>query len=447
MLVPVIREKIMKQYSTSLKNNSDQTIPRKHKLPVRTLIAASSGNAIEWFDWTIYAIFAVYFSTQFFPKGNDNLALINTYATFALAFFLRPLGGIVIGRFADLKGRKPAMILTICMMAGGSAVIGFLPTFEQIGWVSPILLLVARAAQGMSLGGEVSNASSYVAEIAPNDRRGRYSSFYYISTGTAVLAASLLGFVFTRFMPAEDLMAYGWRIPFFIGGFLAIAALWLRRAMPESDEFKKHEGKAEKITNPWMLTIRKYPKSVMQIVGLSMLNTLAYYTYFAALVPFATRQRGADGSDVFMAMSIGTVVFILLQYPFGALSDRIGRKPMIMLWAVLTAVSTVPLSHLVTNDAVMLTLVFSFGLGTYAVYSSISSALMSELFPTSIRATGIGIWLNLTVAIFGGTASLVITLLGSWGYPTAFFWYVTAAAVIAFITALSLKETNGAALQ
>ncbi|HEV7908505.1 MAG TPA: MFS transporter, partial [Pseudonocardiaceae bacterium] len=154
----------------------------KHRLPVRTLVAASIGNAIEWYDWTIFATFSIYFATQIFPSGNDTLALINTLATYALAFFFRPLGGYLLGRFADVRGRRTAMILTIALMAGGSTAIALLPTFKQVGWLAPVLLLLARIAQGLSLGGEVSNASAYLAEIAPPARRGRYSAFFYVST-------------------------------------------------------------------------------------------------------------------------------------------------------------------------------------------------------------------------------------------------------------------------
>ena len=165
----------------------------RHKLPVRTLVAASVGNAVEWYDWTVYATFSVYFATQIFSAENESLAFIGTFATYALAFFFRPLGGMLLGRYADLRGRKQAMILTISLMAAGSLVIAVLPTYAQVGWLAPILLLVARIGQGMSLGGEVSNASAYLGEIAPPERRGRYSSFNYISTGTSVLIASLLG--------------------------------------------------------------------------------------------------------------------------------------------------------------------------------------------------------------------------------------------------------------
>src|SRR3712207_2662566 len=181
----------------------------RHRLPVRTLVSASIGNAVEWFDWTVYATFLVYFSTQFFPKENEALALIGTTSTYALALFFRPLGGILLGRFADLRGRKAGMLLTILLMAGGSMVIAILPTYAQVGWLAPVLLLLARVAQGMSLGGEVSNASAYLGEIAPPAHRGRYSAFFYISTGSALLAASLLGVLLTSTLSDEQLQSYG----------------------------------------------------------------------------------------------------------------------------------------------------------------------------------------------------------------------------------------------
>src|ERR671921_1714670 len=203
------------------------TTEERHRLPVKTLVSASIGNAVEWFDWTVYATFVVYFAGQFFPSENRALALIGATSTYALAFFFRPLGGILLGRFADLRGRKAGMLLTILLMAGGSMVIAILPTYEQVGWLAPVLLLLARIAQGMSLGGEVSNASAYLGEIAPPAHRGRYSAFFYISTGAAVLLASLLGVLLTSTLSQDQLESYGWRIAFFLGGVLGLIRLWL----------------------------------------------------------------------------------------------------------------------------------------------------------------------------------------------------------------------------
>ncbi|WP_028921455.1 MFS transporter [Pseudonocardia acaciae] len=419
----------------------------RHRLPIRTLIAASIGNAIEWYDWTIYATFSIYFASQFYPSDSPGLALVKTSATYALAFFFRPLGGWLLGRFADTQGRRKAMLLTILLMAGGSAAIGLLPTYEDVGWLAPALLTLARVAQGVSLGGEVSNASAYLAEIAPPARRGRYSSFFYISTGSALLLASLLGALLAAVLDKAQLVDFGWRIPFLIGGVLALVGLWLRRTLAETEQFEDNKDKAAAVRWPLLVTLREHPKAVIQLVGFTMLSTLCYYTFFAALTPFAVTSRQADPKDVFLALSAGTVVFIATQYPFGALSDRFGRKPQMLVWSAGFALLIVPLSYLVGPGLAGLTVVFCVGLALYALLSSIAPAIMSELFPTELRGIGIGAWYNITVATFGGTAPLVITALANAGYDTAFFWYVAVAAVIGFVIVLTLPETNRSVLR
>ena len=423
------------------------TETEQHKLPIKTLVSASIGNAVEWFDWTVYATFVVYFAGQFFPAENEALALIGATSTYALAFFFRPLGGYVLGRFADLKGRKAGMLVTILLMAGGSLVIAVLPTYEQVGWFAPILLLLARIAQGMSLGGEVSNASAYLAEIAPASRRGRYSAFFYVSTGTALLLASLLGVLLTSVLTDDQLQAYGWRIAFGIGGVLGFVGMYLRRSLVETDQFEENAEKARATKNPLMQTIKHHPKAVVQLCAFTLLSTLSYYTFFSALTPFAINFRGADGNEVFIALSIGTAIFVALCYPFGALSDRIGRKPQMLFWSGAMAVLIIPLSFLVQDDLFSLIVVFSVGLTLYAMMASLAPAVMSELFPTELRATGIGSWYNLTVALFGGTAPLVITALSDAGHPVFFFVYVAVAAAVAFGVILTLKETRGTELR
>ena len=415
----------------------------RHRLPVRVLVAASVGNAIEWYDWTIYATFSIYFAKVFFPAGNDALAQINTAATYALAFFFRPLGGYLLGRWADTRGRKPAMIGTILLMAGGSLVIAVLPGFEQAGWLAPVLLLLARIAQGLSLGGEVSNASAYLGEIAPPERRGRYSSFFYISTGSAVLLASVLGFLLSHTMSTATLTSYGWRIPFVVGGVLGLIGLVLRSTLHETEPFAQNK---KKVPHPLRTTLREHPKAVGWLVGTTAVSTLVYYTYFSALTPFAVTSRHAAAQDVFLALSIGTALFVALQYPLGALADRFGRRPQLLVFTAATALLSVPLSTLIGPGLAGLTVVFCVGLGLYTAQTSIAPALMSELFPTEIRALGIGAWYNVTVALLGGTAPLVINALAAAGLSTLFFWYLTAIAAISFLVVLTLPETKGKAL-
>ncbi|WP_407690760.1 MFS transporter [Saccharothrix syringae] len=414
----------------------------QHRLPVRKLVAASIGNAIEWYDWSIYATFSIYFATQVFPEENARLALINTLAAYAIAFFFRPLGGYLPGRFADLHGRRMAMLLTIVLMAGGSVAIGLLPTYAQVGWLAPVLLLLARIAQGLSLGGEVSNASAYLAEIAPPERRGRYSAFFYISTGTAVLVASVLGFVLARTLTAGQLSSWGWRVPFLVGGVLGLVGLWMRRSLEETEQFEQNKAKARQLRRPLVVTLREHPAAVGRLVGFSMLSTLCYYTFFSALTPFAVTQRGAAAGDVFLALSIATGLFVALQYPMGALADRLGRRPQLLVWSTATALLVLPLSTLIGPGVGRLLVVFCVGLGLYTAMTSIAPAVMSELFPTELRALGIGSWYNLTVALFGGTAPLVIRWIGD-----AFFRYVAVAAALAFPVVLTLPETRGVELR
>jgi MFS transporter, MHS family, alpha-ketoglutarate permease len=334
-------------------------------------------------------------------------------------------------------------------MAGGSVVIAILPTYAAVGWVAPILLLLARIAQGMSLGGEVSSVSAYLAEIAPPNRRGSYSSFVYISTGAAVLLASLLGAFLASTLADDQLASWGWRIPFLIGAALGIVGLWMRRDMAETEQFEENVGKAKAIKNPLMLTLRDYPKSVAQLIGLTLLSTLCYYTFFSALIPFAVKRNGLNDGMVFWALSIATALFVVLQYPFGWTADRFGRKPQLFVWSGAIALLMVPISTLIRPEAGFgsVLLVFCFGLGLYAMKSSIAPAIMSELFPTKLRCLGIGAWYNLTVALFGGTAPLVIHWLGDIGHSSWFFWYVSIGAVVAFITTLTLPETKGLVLK
>ena len=430
-----------------------QPVSQRHQLPVRNLIAASAGNAVEWFDWTIFALFATFFATQFFPPDNPTLAYLNTAATFALAFFFRPLGGWLIGRFADRQGRKPALLLTIGLMCGGSLVIALAPTFATIGWAAPCLLLLARIAQGISTGGEVGNAYAYLYEIAPEDRKGRYSSFCYISTGAAILLASLLGYWMSSSFSKQFMAEWGWRIPFVLGAVLGVVVVWLRRTMDESTEFETEVAGTEPVHNPLLTTLREHPKAVLQILGFIAATTLVYYTLTNALKAYASTPLdkggaiGASEADTFLALSIGMVVFIAMQYPFGALADRVGRRNLAMACAAIFAVLVVPLSWLITPDLVNLIIVFVVGLGLFAMISSIAPAVLSDLMPANLRGVGIGAWYNIAIALFGGTAPLLITALGAAGRGQWFFIYIAVMCVVGVLALATMPDERKRAHQ
>ncbi len=422
--------------------------PTPGAFPVKPIAAATVGHAVEWFDWTIYGLFATYFATQIFPKENEDLALLLTFATFGAAFFFRPLGGWMMGRVADLTGRRGAMLVCVALMAGGSFVIGALPTYDQIGIWSPLVLVLARIAQGIAAGGELSNTSAYLSEVAPAGRRGRYVSFMYIGTGVALLLATTLGFWLTRTLGPAKMAEFGWRIPFILGGIFALVGLFMRKDLKESAHFEEHKAKAiEKVKNPLLTTLRLSPRSVLHVVGTTMLFAVAYYTLIGSINSSVVKKFAKTnpdvGQNVFMALTISIVIFIALQYPLGALSDKIGRKPMMLIFTVFYAVAMVPLSSLIKPDLLSLTILYVLGMSAFAFASCILPAIMAELFPTEVRSTGIGAWYNITVAVFGGGAPYLITWLNQNQMGDRFFWVVSAVAAVATLIILTMPETRG----
>lgn len=423
--------------------------PERHRYPVRNLLAASAGNAVEWFDWTIFGLFSTIFATQFFPQDNPTLAFLNTALTFAIAFFFRPLGGWLLGRIADRRGRKPAMLITVLLMCGGSLLIALTPSFETIGWAAPLLLIIARAAQGISTGGEVGNVYAYLYELAPATHKGRYASFSYVSTGSAILLASVLGYVITKNVDPEALAAWGWRVPFAVGALLGVVVLWLRRSMDESEAFRddlaERDERGEHEGSPLLATLRHYPRSVLQIIGAVGATTLLYYTLTNALKTYVTTPAaqggvGAAESDAFLALSIGLVVFIALLYPMGALADRIGRRNVALLSIGSFIVITIPLSLLVTTSLITLTLAWIIGFAAFSGVAAIMPALLSDLMPLRLRGVGVGAWYNVSIALFGGTAPLVVTALAAAGLGPWFFGYCVMMAIVGTIVLLTVPD-------
>lgn len=413
---------------------------------VRTIVAGSVGNAVEWFDWTIYASFAIFFSSQFFPDGNETTALLASFGIFAVGFFMRPIGGWLLGIFSDRYGRKAALGLTILMMAGGSLIIAVTPTYAAIGLAAPLLLTLARLLQGLSLGGEYASATTFLTEMAPPHRRGFYSSFVFFSAAVGILAASAVGWVLTAWLSRAEMAEWGWRIPFLLGALGGVAGLWIRRSIPETEAFSESK-KAGVEKQPLRTLLREYPVEVLRIIGFSILTTFAFYIFVAYVPTYAIRHVQADPKVAFAANTVALIVFMVVQPLFGALSDRIGRKPQLIVFAAGYLFFFYPLMSTLGPSFGSILTVELFGLVLYAMYTSIGPAIMSEQFPTSVRAVGIGAPYNLMVALLGGTTPYLLTWLQSNGLERWFFYYVLAGAVITLITFIRMPETVGKKLR
>lgn len=413
---------------------------------VRTVVAGSVGNAVEWFDWTIYASFAIFFSSQFFPEGNETTALLASFGIFAVGFFMRPIGGWLLGIFSDRYGRKAALGLTILMMAGGSLIIAVTPTYAAIGLAAPLLLTLARLLQGLSLGGEYASATTFLTEMAPPHRRGFYSSFVFFSAAVGILAASAVGWVLTTWLTRAEMAAWGWRIPFLLGALGGVVGLWIRRSIPETEAFSESK-KAGVEKQPLRTLLRDYPREVLRIIGFSVLTTFAFYIFVAYVPTYAIRHVQADPKVAFAANTVALIVFMVVQPLFGALSDRIGRKPQLIVFAAGYLFFFYPLMSTLGPSFGSILLVELFGLVLYAMYTSIGPAIMSEQFPTSVRAVGIGAPYNLMVALLGGTTPYLLTWLQSNGLERWFFYYVLAGALITLVTFIRMPETVGQKLR
>ncbi|EIT86069.1 alpha-ketoglutarate permease [Fictibacillus macauensis ZFHKF-1] len=411
------------------------------------IFKGSVGNLIEWYDWYVYSAFAVYFSTNFFPKGDPTSQLLNTAAIFAVGFLMRPIGSLLMGRYADRHGRRAALTLSITIMAGGSLIIAVTPGYETIGIFAPIILVLARLLQGLSLGGEYGTSATYLSEMATSGRRGYYSSFQYVTLVAGQLVALAVQIVLQQILSESAMVTYGWRIPFVIGALGALAVLWLRRTMDESEQFKESKNKPS--TGAGTLTaLMKHPKAVGTVVGLTLGGTVAFYTYTTYLQKFMVNTAGLPKVDVSWINFFALLLFIVLQPLAGALSDRIGRRPLLLTFGMAGTLLTVPLFLLMAQVQSPLGafLLMFVGLVIVTGYTSINAIVKAELFPTEIRALGVGFPYGLTVAIFGGTAEFIALWLKSIGHESYFYFYVALCIAISLVTYWRMSESSSSSL-
>ncbi|MEB9406969.1 MFS transporter [Bacillus cereus] len=407
------------------------------------IFKGSVGNLIEWYDWYVYSAFAVYFSAEFFPKGDPTSQLLNTAAIFAVGFLMRPIGSLLMGRYADRHGRRAALTLSITVMAGGSLIIACTPSYESIGIMAPIILVLARLLQGLSLGGEYGTSATYLSEMASSGRRGFYSSFQYVTLVAGQMVALGVQIVLQQLLSEPDMKAWGWRIPFIIGAMGAVAVLWLRRTMDESEQFTNIKSQKRESAGT-VRTLMKHPKAVLTVVGLTLGGTVAFYTYTTYLQKFMVNTVGLPKEVVSWINFVALLIFVVLQPIAGLLSDKIGRRPLLMAFGILGTLLTATIFFFMekTTEPIVAFLLMMVGLIIVTGYTSINAIVKAELFPTEIRALGVGLPYALTVAIFGGTAEFIALWLKSIGMESLFYFYVAGCIAISFITYWRMAESS-----
>jgi len=409
------------------------------------VMRGSLGNLIEWYDWYAYAAFSIYFAGVFFPSSNPTAQLLNTAGIFAVGFLVRPLGGWMFGRYADKFGRRASLTLSVTLMGIGSLGIAVLPGYAQIGGLAPILLVAARLLQGLSLGGEYGTSATYLSEVATPHRRGFYSSFQYVTLTSGQLLALGVQIVLQQVLTPEQLHSWGWRIAFVIGAAAAVTVMWLRRTMDESDNFKlaasEHTETSERGSLRILLT---YPRECLTVVGLTLGGTIAFYTFTTYMQKFMINTTGLPKEQVTWINFIALIIFVALQPIVGALSDRVGRRPILIAFGLGATVCTVPLLSAVASAGSALSAfgLMLIGLVIVSGYTSINAVVKAELFPARIRALGVGLPYALTVAIFGGTTEYVALWLKNIGHEQWFFIYVAGAALVSLLVYLFMGESS-----
>ncbi len=409
---------------------------------LRAIFGGSIGNLIEWYDFYVYNAFALYFAKHFAaPSATSTQQFVNVFAIYAVGFFVRPIGGFVLGSMADLKGRKAALTLSVTLMCIGSLIIAVLPGYAQIGVAAPLLLLLARLLQGFSLGGEYASSATYLSEIATARHRGFYSSFQYVTLIGGQVLGSLTLLVMQALFTAPQLDAWGWRVPFVFGALCALFGLYLRRNLVESAEFER--AARTRVAHPFH-ELLMHKKEFLLVLGLTMGGTTAFYTYSTYMPTFLVNTVKLTRDQATMISFITLLIYACLQPAFGALSDVIGRRPVLMWFGVLGTLCTVPLLTMLsqTHDFMTALLLILAALVIVSGYTAINAVVKAELFPASMRALGVGLPYAIAASLFGGTAPYVALQLKSWGVESYFYWYVSALIFISLVVYVTMRDTK-----
>ncbi|MBV8625744.1 MAG: MFS transporter [Herbaspirillum sp.] len=412
-------------------------VAHSHPQARRAIISSSIGNALEWFDILIYGAFAVVIAKQFFPTGDESVSLLLTFATFGVSFFMRPLGAVVLGAYADRAGRKSALMLSITLMTIGTAMIAFMPSYASIGLLAPAGIALGKMIQGFSAGGEFGSSTAFLVEHAPH-RRGFFSSWQVASQGISLLLAAIFGAVLNNMLTPEQLASWGWRVPFIFGLLIAPAGIYIRRHLDEAPEFKES---SEKTDAPLRDTFSS--QKLRLLIGSGSVIMATVSVYLSLYIPtYAVKQLGLPAWSSFAAMSVAGLIMFIGSPLVGALSDKIGRTPFMITSSALYIVLTYPMFVFLTNSPGFLQLLLlQTVIGVLmTMYFAAMPALLADIFPVATRGTGMSLAYNIAVTIFGGFAGLIITwLIDFTGNKLSVSYFVIFGAVLSLLASVAAR--------
>ena len=408
---------------------------------LKSIFAGSIGNLIEWYDFYVYNSFAIYFAKSFSSSTDPTVQFLTAFSIYAVGFIIRPIGGLVLGYYADRKGRRAALTLSVFLMCAGSGLIAVLPTYASVGVWAPLLLLLARLLQGLSLGGEYASSATYLSEIAGSKHRGFYSSFQYVTLIGGQVVAALVLLVMQQAFTGAELEAWAWRIPFAIGAFGALYGLYLRRNLAETEEWKRASREPRQNLIKELLS---HPRELLLVFGLTMGGTTAFYTFSSYMPTYLSNTLKFPREWVAEISFITLILYAAMQPVFGAISDRIGRRPVLMWFGVMGTLCTVPILTALgsTTGYTQALLLILAALVIVSGYTSINAVVKAELFPAGVRALGVGLPYALAASIFGGTAPLIALQFKAAGHESWFYWYVTVLTFLSLLVYALMRDTK-----
>ena len=415
---------------------------------LKNIVGGSAGNLVEWFDWYVYASFALYFAPVFFPEGDQTAQLLQTAAIFAVGFIMRPIGAWIMGIYADHRGRKEGLTLSVTLMCLGSLLIAFAPTYAQAGLASPAILLAARMTQGLSLGGEYGSSATYMSEMADRERRGFWSSFLYVTIIGGQLAALALLVLLQSLLSESEMHSWGWRIGFGVGALLAIVVFFIRRNLDETLSYENVVARPERRKSSLITLFREHPREAFLVVGITAGGTASFYAFTVYMQKFLVNTSGFDKAVASQIMTVALLILLLIQPAVGRLSDFTGRRPVMMTFGICGTLFTYPIfSALAHADGpiVAFALVMA-GLLMLTGYTSINAIVKAELFPADIRALGVALPYALANTMFGGTAEYIALWLKNAGHESWFYVYISLLSAIYLICVLRMRETRDRSL-